>query len=84
VHGEHADARALAPGGHLAIHDYLSTSRVGALLSLDMLLNTGGEAHAQGEIRAWLESASLVLVRDERVLPYTHLQLAMRPGGGTS
>jgi SAM-dependent methyltransferase len=72
-------AEALAPGGHLAIHDYTPHSRVGALLSLDMLLNTGGEVHGESSISSWLESAALEEIRCERVLKYTHLYVARKP-----
>jgi len=72
-------AEALAPGGHLAIHDYTPHSRVGALLSLDMLLNTGGEVHGESSITSWLESATLEEIRCERVLKYTRLYVARKP-----
>lgn len=75
-------ARALAPGGHLAIHDYARSSRIGALLSLDMLLNTGGEVHGLRSIARWLRSATLRDLRRERVLPYTRLYWARKPAEG--
>lgn len=74
-------AQALPPGGHLAIHDYDPHSRVGALLSLDMLLNTGGEVHDGAAVLGWLAAAGLP-VREERVLPYTRLWIAGPAGEG--
>lgn len=77
-------AEAVAPGGYVAIHDYSPRSRVGALLSLDMLLNTGGEAHSAKSVSRWLESGQLGDIRRERILPYTHLYVARKPVGGSS
>lgn len=72
-------ARGLSPAGTLAIHDYAAESRVGALLSLDMLLNTGGAVHPSARQRSWLEEAGLVELRCERVLPYTRLWTGRKP-----
>jgi SAM-dependent methyltransferase len=77
-------AEAVAPGGHLAIHDYAPRSRVGALLSLDMLLNTGGEVHSASSVAGWLESAGLTDISCEHVLPYTRLYVARKPAEGTA
>lgn len=64
-------AQALEPGGHLAIHDYDPTSRVGAVLSVDMLLHCGSAVHASRAIHDWLADAGLESAGDGRVLPYT-------------
>lgn len=74
-------AEALAPGGTLAVHDYDPDTRVGSLLSLDMLLNTGGEAHPLYELRSWIDQAGLECAPTRSVLPYTYLCLATKPGG---
>jgi SAM-dependent methyltransferase len=71
-------AGALAPAGHLVVHDFDPRSRVGSLLSLDMLLNTGGEVHAPETIADWLEAAGLVPVEKSSLLPYTHYLCASR------
>ena len=71
-------ACAVAPGGRLYVHDFERGSRVGALLGLDMLLNTGGEAHSGAALEAWLAQAGLALESAERLLPYTRLWVARR------
>lgn len=73
-----AAARAVAPGGRLYLHEFERASRVGALLGLDMLLNTGGEAHSGAALQAWLAEAGLALESAERVLPYTRLWVGRR------
>jgi SAM-dependent methyltransferase len=72
-------ALALEPGGHLVIHDYEASTRVGAVLSVDMLLHCGSEVHAAHEIEDWVEEAKLDLVDDGRVLPYTHCWIGAKP-----
>jgi SAM-dependent methyltransferase len=72
-------ARAVAPGGRLYVHEFDRASRVGALLGLDMLLNTGGEAHSGEALESWLRAARLELESAERVLPYTRLWIARKP-----
>jgi len=64
-------AAALAPGGHLWVHDFAADSRVGALLGLDMLLNTGGQVHRSAAICGWLEAAGLRELEERPILPYT-------------
>jgi SAM-dependent methyltransferase len=73
-----ACAAALAPGGTLAIHDYDARSRVGALLSLDMLLLAGAAVHPSATLLRWLAEAGLRAERPQRVLPYTRLWLGRR------
>lgn len=72
-------ARAVAPHGRLYVHDFERESRVGALLGLDMLLNTGGEAHPAAAIEAWIAESGLALEACERPLRYTRLWTARRP-----
>ncbi len=71
-------ARAVAPGGRLYVHDFARDSRVGALLGLDMLLNTGGEAHPAAALETWIADAGLELESSERLLPYTRLWVGRR------
>jgi SAM-dependent methyltransferase len=59
-------ADALPPQGRLVVHDFTADSRVGALLSLDMLLHTGGEVPQAPQLREWLEEAGMHV---ERTLP---------------
>jgi SAM-dependent methyltransferase len=66
-------AAALPPGGRLYVHDFDAGSRVGALLGLDMLLNTGGQVHSARAIRGWLADAGLSELEERRLLPYTRL-----------
>lgn len=74
----HACAGALAPGGALAIHDYEARSRVGALLSLDMLLLSGGAVHRSASLLRWLGDAGLRTEPPQRVLRYTRLWLGRK------
>jgi hypothetical protein len=74
-----ACAEALAPGGALAVHDYAAGSRTGALLSLDMLLHTGGAVHRAEVIAGWLRGAGLAAEPARRVLPYTRLWIGSKP-----
>jgi SAM-dependent methyltransferase len=71
-------AEALAPGGAVAVHDYDARSRVGALLSLDVLLQGGGQVHEAASIEGWLREGGLVCDRRWRVLPYTRLWLGRK------
>lgn len=71
-------AEALPPGGALAVHDFDAATRVGALLSLDMLLNTGGGVHTRAELEGWLTKAGLALDSTRRLLPYTRLWIARK------
>jgi SAM-dependent methyltransferase len=71
-------AAGLAPGGRLYVHDYDAASRVGALLGLDMLLNTGGEVHTGPAIVAWLGAAGLAFEEERRVLPYTRVWIGRK------
>ena len=71
-------AAALEPGGRLYVHDFAAGSRVGALLGLDMLLNTGGQVHDAAAIRSWLEQAGLRAPEEREILPYTRLWSAER------
>jgi SAM-dependent methyltransferase len=66
-------AAALMPGGRLYVHDFEAGSRVGALLGLDMLLNSGGAVHSGLAIRKWLAEAGLDELEEDRVLPYTRV-----------
>lgn len=72
-------ADSMPSGGALAVHDFDSTTRVGALLSLDMLLNTGGGVHARAELEGWLAGVGLALESTRRLLPYTRLWIARKP-----
>jgi len=80
-------AEALRPDGALLVHDFDARSRVGALLSLDMRLNTGGEVHPEERMREFVERSGLRLVAGGRLLPYTRYWVARRrsaaldPGG---
>jgi SAM-dependent methyltransferase len=71
-------AGSLAAGGRLYVHDFARDSRVGALLGLDMLLNTGGEAHSDAAVRGWLAGAGLAVESAEALTPYTRLWVARR------
>ena len=71
-------AEALAPGGAVAVHDYDARSRVGALLSLDVLLQGGGQVHEAASIEGWLREGGLLCDRRWRVLPYTRLWLGRK------
>jgi hypothetical protein len=71
-------AAALLEGGALALHDFDAGTRVGALLSLDMLLNTGGAVHARAQIEDWLAASGLALESARRVLGYTRLWIARK------
>jgi SAM-dependent methyltransferase len=73
-----AAARAVAPGGRLFLHEFDRESRVGALLGLDMLLNTGGEAHSGAALETWLAAAGLSLEPAERLLAYTRVWIGRR------
>jgi predicted O-methyltransferase YrrM len=61
--------RALAPGGRVAIQDFLLRAdktgpRPGALFSLNMLVNTeGGASYSEDEYTAWLREAGFGEVR---------------------
>jgi (2Fe-2S) ferredoxin/predicted O-methyltransferase YrrM len=61
--------RALAPGGRVAIQDFLLRAdktgpRSGALFSLNMLVNTeGGASYSEDEYTAWLREAGFGEVR---------------------
>jgi ubiquinone/menaquinone biosynthesis C-methylase UbiE len=61
--------RALAPGGRVAIQDFLLRAdktgpRAGALFSLNMLVNTrGGASYSEDEYAAWLREAGFGEVR---------------------
>jgi SAM-dependent methyltransferase len=71
-------ANALPTAGALVVHDFDAGSRVGALLSLDMLLNTGGGVHARAELETWLATSGLTLESTHRLLPYTRLWIARK------
>jgi precorrin-6B methylase 2 len=71
-------AGALEAGGALVVHEFDSETRVGALLSLDMLLHTGGAAHPRAELEAWLAGAGLLLESSRRLLPYTRVSIARK------
>ncbi len=73
-------AAALPTGGHLVIHDFAQESRVGALLGLDMLLNTGGQVHDSEQIVSWMTEAGLKQIDVSPVLPYTRLWLGRKQG----
>lgn len=71
-------ASALRAGGRLYLHDFDPGSRVGALLGLDMLLNSGGEVHAPGCLHKWLGEAGLVALEERALLPYTRVVSGQR------
>ena len=71
-------AEALASGGALVVHEFDAGTRVGALLSLDMLLHTGGAAHSRAELEGWLADCGLALESAHRVLPYTRAWIARK------
>jgi hypothetical protein len=69
---------ALPEGGALVVHEFDAETRVGALLSLDMLLHTGGAAHPRAQLEGWLADGGLVLESARRVLPYTRAWIARK------
>ncbi len=73
-------AAALAPGGALVVADFDAASRVGALLSLDMLLNTGAEVHETRQIQEWIRNAGLELKESGHLSPYVGFWVARKPG----
>jgi SAM-dependent methyltransferase len=73
-------AAALPENGVLALHDFDAGTRVGALLSLDMLLNTGGAVHSRAQIERWLAASGLALESARRVLRYSRLWIARKRG----
>ena len=73
-------AEALPENGRLVVHEFDAETRVGALLSLDMLLNTGGATHPRAHIEGWLAQSGLRLESARRVLPYTRAWIARRSG----
>jgi hypothetical protein len=73
-------AEALSPSGALVVHEFDAATRVGALLSLDMLLHTGGAAHPRAELEDWLSGFGLELESARRVLPYTRAWIARKAG----
>ncbi|MEX2207139.1 MAG: methyltransferase [Myxococcota bacterium] len=73
-------AEALPEGGVLIVHEFDAQTRVGALLSLDMLLHTGGAAHPRAQLEGWLAESGLELESARRVLPYTRAWIARRNG----
>ncbi len=73
-----ACAAALPPGGVLAIHDYDARSRVGALLSLDMLLLGAGRVHPAVSVLRWLTDSGLATEPPRHMLRYTQLWLARK------
>jgi SAM-dependent methyltransferase len=71
-------AEALEPGGYVLVHDYDATSRVGSVLSVDMLLHCGSKVHGRREVTGWFSEIGLELVSDERLLPYTRVYLGVK------
>jgi SAM-dependent methyltransferase len=71
-------ADALRCGGRLYVHDFDAASRVGALLGLDMLLNTGGEVHSAAALRKWFAEAGLEALEERPLLPYTRVFIGRR------
>jgi hypothetical protein len=71
-------ASALSDGGRLYVHDFDATSQVGALLGLDMLLNTGGEVHSRAALRKWFSEAELDAFEERPLLPYTRVFIGRR------
>jgi len=71
-------ASALAPGGRLYVHEFTADSRVGALLGLDMLLNTGGEVHSSAALHKWFSDAGLEATEERPLLPYTRVFIGRR------
>jgi cyclopropane fatty-acyl-phospholipid synthase-like methyltransferase len=71
-------AEALPGGGRLVVHEFDAGTRVGALLSLDMLLNTGGAAHPRERLEGWLAESGLTLESARPLLPYTRVWIARR------
>jgi hypothetical protein len=43
-----------------------------------MLLNTGGQVHTAGAIRAWLGDADLGELEEREVLPYTRVWIGKK------
>jgi hypothetical protein len=70
-------AGALPWGGALVVHEFDAETRV-ALLSLDMLLHTGGAAHPRPTLEGWLAGSGLALESARRVLPYTRAWVARK------
>lgn len=77
-------ARALAPGGRLAIKDFiLNPSRTGpvwaSLFAVNMLIHTaGGDCYTAAEIRAWFRATGLRPAGTVRLRPPSQLLLARR------
>jgi (2Fe-2S) ferredoxin/ubiquinone/menaquinone biosynthesis C-methylase UbiE len=78
--------RALAPGGRVAIQDFLLRAdktgpRAGALFSLNMLVNTsGGASYSEEEYTAWLREAGFGEVRRVSLAGPAGVLIATRGG----
>jgi len=71
-------AACLAPGGVLVVHDFDAASRVGALLSLDMRRQCGGEVHTEECLWRCFEAAGLRPMESRPLTSYTRVWLATR------
>jgi predicted O-methyltransferase YrrM len=77
-------AAALAPGGCLAVKDFLldpdrTTPAGGALFAVNMLVSTeGGDSYTVGEVTAWAEEAGLTVERVADLTPHSCLLVARR------
>ncbi len=78
-------ARALKPGGRVAINDFIMDEdrlepAFGTLFALNMLVNTDcGDVYTFGEVRSWLEAAGLDAAEPVVSGPTTSLILARKP-----
>jgi len=80
-------ARAVRPGGVLAILDFVrGESAFAALFAVTMLLNSrhGGGTYTRERYEAWLEEAGLANVRLDRLDEDRHLVTGVRPAGSVS
>ena len=71
-------ATGLEPGGMVLVHDFAVDSLAGAMLGLDMFLNTGGSTHSRSEIERFFEAAGLVACGESPVLPHTRLWIGRK------
>jgi predicted O-methyltransferase YrrM len=78
-------ARALAPGGRLAVKDFLleedrTRPSGGALFAVNMLVSTdGGDCYTVEEVRSWFEEHGLEPGRTIDVTAQSRLSLARKP-----
>jgi hypothetical protein len=77
--------RALAPGGKIAIQDFIlepdkTAPKWGALFALNMLVGTrAGSSYSEAEYARWLSSAGFRDIRHVRLPGPASLMIALRP-----